>query len=503
MLSIGGGLWLALAWGVMAWSFVSDAEQGLFAWRHQRYALAIQAFRQSLTLNPHQPLIRYYLADALAKTRRLREAQREYQHILATAPDSQAARFSRQALIALTAAPGQTRAPIGKIASGNARRKRPVAGGPDAIAEVMPAAGADDYLNEITENGRLVRWSVLQQPLWVWVDRNPQGIRNFQPAFVASVSKALTVWTQALDGRLRYELIDTPHEADIRVTWVNSIDTKGQTTESGTAYHAGVTVPEVRERQLRAMEIRMATFDISGRPQDATHIEAVMLHEMGHALGLLGHSDNPQDIMYGQNQLRFSLSRRDDTTIRRLYGEPADITSLPPEDTLNDQQASRIADRLDAQIAKQEAAVALQHDNLSLMNLGNAYFAKGKALVDKAKQEQGVGAPLSPQAAEWFQKAVRVITEGIALDPRAPFGYYNRAVAYQELRQDDQALNDLNQALKLDPRDPKLYREKAWVLAKLQQKTDAHQALAEFLAREPHQAASPEVKRIEQLLARP
>lgn len=188
----------------------------------------------------------------------------------------------------------------------------------------------DDYLGEIAENGRLVRWSTLQQPVLVYIDRSPAGVRNFQPAFVASVSKALNIWMQALNNRLRYEMTDSLEEADIRVLWVNTIDGKGQSTETGTSYHAGVTIPEIRDRQLRAMEIRMATFDIRGRPQGARHIEAVMLHEMGHALGLLGHSDNLDDVMFGQNQLRFSLSRRDVNTLARLYGELADITSLPP-----------------------------------------------------------------------------------------------------------------------------------------------------------------------------
>lgn len=137
------------------------------------------------------------------------------------------------------------------------------------------------------------------------------------------------------------------------------------------------------------------------------------------------------------------------------------------------------------------------------MNLGNAYFAKGKALVEQAKKTEGVGAPLPPKAAEWFNKALKVISDGIALDTRAPFGYYNRAVIYQELRQDDAALTDLGTALKLDPNDAKLYREKAWVLAKLKQKPEARAALNVYLAREPHKAESAEVRRIQNLLAAP
>jgi predicted Zn-dependent protease len=51
---------------------------------------------------------------------------------------------------------------------------------------------------------------------------------------------------------------------------------------------------------------------------------ATLLHEMGHALGLGGHSPSPADVMYGRVNAagRPELSERDRTTLRALYARP-------------------------------------------------------------------------------------------------------------------------------------------------------------------------------------
>jgi predicted Zn-dependent protease len=55
--------------------------------------------------------------------------------------------------------------------------------------------------------------------------------------------------------------------------------------------------------------------------------EATALHELGHAFGLWGHSDDPEDAMAavpGARPVR-ELSRRDRATLRWLYAQPTRI----------------------------------------------------------------------------------------------------------------------------------------------------------------------------------
>ena len=67
----------------------------------------------------------------------------------------------------------------------------------------------------------------------------------------------------------------------------------------------------------------------AGRPEAVYIMERLIdtaAHEMGHALGILMHSDNPRDVMYPTNTAT-SLSARDYRTMEALY-ELADGTTI-------------------------------------------------------------------------------------------------------------------------------------------------------------------------------
>lgn len=54
-------------------------------------------------------------------------------------------------------------------------------------------------------------------------------------------------------------------------------------------------------------------------------------------------------------------------------------------------------------------------------------------------------------------EAIQCYSEAISLNNKNPVFYYNRAVAYDKMKQHDRAIKDCKQALKLDPLYSKAY----------------------------------------------
>lgn len=132
------------------------------------------------------------------------------------------------------------------------------------------------------------------------------------------------------------ELVIHPEEADIRVSWItdpSSSDRVGEDTERPTWQVVG---GEVKERRICTI-----TVDLSRQNWTRDEMRAIILHELGHAIGIKEHSSSKGDIMYGQIQdkvrriylpdvpygipwrsLVKQPSQRDINTVIRLYNTP-------------------------------------------------------------------------------------------------------------------------------------------------------------------------------------
>ncbi len=466
-------------------------EMGLRLYEAGDYKQAASYFQRATLQDKQNPNAHYYLADSYLKLNKLPEAQAEYQKILALAPDSQAARLSRIGLSKLRS-----------YLDGNINREWEQTGfhGIQKEDRFKGPFGEDNYLRQVTPGGKITRWALPTMPLKVWVEKSPPGIRNFQPAFLAQIPKALDNWVSAMDGEISYVLVGDRDQADIRVSWTNTIDTKGHSADGGTAYTAGLMMPKIRDDVLQYADVKIATFDIQGNPQNSDVIYAVAIHELGHALGLTGHSEDPGDIMYAQNQNISKLSKRDYNTIRRLYSLNPDINNLPVSTRKVDpNRSAQLAKRLDEEIKELEASINEDSSALNLLNLGVVYFQKAKQLIKDDKP----ATPNTPSDPDyWFRKALKATDEAIAKEPRDPRAFHKRSLINQELQNIPQALADIEKAISFDRKEPEYYMLKSWYHAKLGQVAESRAALSYFLQQKPSEAGSKDVKMIEEELAK-
>jgi predicted Zn-dependent protease len=194
---------------------------------------------------------------------------------------------------------------------------------PEALqpSHYVPAAG--DYFGEISESSESERWSAF--PIKVWIGNVPTG------NWAQGAREAFGIWKEMFPLELSAEQDD----ADIRFDWGGRTDIEGA---------AGEEKDWVQFRrvgnELTGRKVAFITFDLS-RNWSKDEMRAIVLHEMGHALGIRGHSSSKQDIMYFQVQeknrqvrvpgvyypfawktLVSKPSQRDLNTLIRLYNTP-------------------------------------------------------------------------------------------------------------------------------------------------------------------------------------
>ncbi|MEL6320915.1 MAG: hypothetical protein AAFQ57_09720, partial [Cyanobacteria bacterium J06626_14] len=119
-------------------------------------------------------------------------------------------------------------------------------------------------------------------------------------------------------------------EADIRI-WATAPPLQVDFSESGfqlePARAAETRYEFYIQDQPDATQILLPRYEILIKPgQSAEQIQATARHELGHALGLWGHSPSQTDALYAsQVQSPPSISARDIRTLKKVYEQPTQL----------------------------------------------------------------------------------------------------------------------------------------------------------------------------------
>ena len=177
------------------------------------------------------------------------------------------------------------------------------------IVQAIPSdEKAGDYFANIHSlNGRAARWSKFPVRLHL-----PQASPE---AWEKNLNAAVKKWNQCIP----LNVVPQGESADIDVTWVNHL----------TPRLLGITRVVITQGRMHVQIFMLRpTFYLPEVPERA--LLTAFLHELGHGMGLLGHSDEPGDLMYPMEFVpgsKFSsklssIGARDINTLKKVYELP-------------------------------------------------------------------------------------------------------------------------------------------------------------------------------------
>ena len=303
---------------------------------------------------------------------------------------------------------------------------------------VVPAFPADAYFDHITvfSDGKITRFT--QMPIRVYITPTPIGVKGVE-TYLESFRYAMREWEAAADGRIQFQEVVSIDNADIRVRWQRSgltriIDTALGRTElarlSETDFEVDVVL-SLRESGSAAL-------------LSQEKMRTVCLHELGHAIGLWGHSPDSADVLFFAATAQRPTDR-DKATLRKVYATPLHTP----------QHQAAIA------VLKTQIEANPNHVRSHYL-LGAVNFDKGK--VEAAIENFKACLALDPglqQANEKlllaYQKSGRREEALIQLQKMlnreaSPEGYNTAGVMYYQSQQIEEAIAAFKSALQINPR---------------------------------------------------
>lgn len=246
---------------------------------YKAFDKATSCYKQALIGNENNTEIRYYLAVSMLEDKNYQGAMFHSDYILRNNPISPYARFARDLYV---------------IAEKASRDKT-----------YLETTASSDYLKDLA---KIARWP--RMPITVWIEHsdNDTNLRN-----------AFHTWQTALYPTVSFQMVNNKKDAKLTVMYGKP------NAHCESEFAIGCTVPYMYAKYpeyFHHVEIYLDYLMPNSVKITDREVYSVLVHEIGHALGMLGHSKNKSDIMYPDtSNYNRRPSRRDINTVRKIYGK--------------------------------------------------------------------------------------------------------------------------------------------------------------------------------------
>jgi len=226
---------------------------------------------------------------------------------------------------------------------------------------------SDNYIsNAVNASGSYSLWQ--NMPVNVYIQENP---------YKKVVESAFTTYNNTFNSLIMFSFTENPNNAQIKVTFPNRIE-----NANADQYVAGLTNNFSSGKYIQSSNIQLLT-QKNGVNLPSTAVYNTTLHEIGHALGVNGHSQNKDDIMYAQTESSRTayLTARDIATLKIMYSNN--------ESLISQNTAGAASEKLKEAI---QYTQQVPNKTAGWINLGNVYY----------------DLKMLPEALEAYKKALQI-----------------------------------------------------------------------------------------------